>query len=1233
MKPKLFPWLVMISPIAAAPASSQLSLVNEPGFNQINVTVDPGRGLADTNVTTLTGTLDALFNIDPLTGTTSELTLSNARASGTDMSFSNSAPFGAARYNVSATNLSSTLYTILPPGTVNPVGGLFAANQHRFDIDQGSITGSTSGFLIGNNTINESFSPTNPLGGIGSGTGTVTLTTLGNSGNFLVYNTVVTLPVTLADAFLVGSTNVNITGSGTLKFSGTVQVPTSATVADTVWNGAVSQDWKDPFNWSNGVPQENAPQWAAFINTASGNYPSITAAGTYQGDWDIIVGGGTNGRLDQSAGTVATGNGNWFFLGWQGAQASYNQTGSGSLRVGGVTTPSGNMLIGLDNGTVSTWNVNTTGTARAGGIFAGCNGASTGIINMDAGTVDVSGSMQVGGSFFNNGGTGQLNMNGGIVTANIVSFANGNNNVAAISGTGVINGGTLISRQWFTLGFAGSAANVATVTNNGGTININTSGGGTMEMGVFDATSNLFTLNYGSVNLLNNAGIGFGQGGNHSGTSTFTQNGGSVTLFSDGGITAGGTGSLNLGNGGSTGTYAYNLSGGTLTTPSISKASTAANGSFNFNGGTLVAAASSTTFMQGLTAANIQNGGAIIDTNGNNITIAQPLVAYGIGGLTKQGAGTLTLSGSSSYVGDTIVQSGGQLTLADNAQLRFVVDSVGVGNRITGGGTVQLDGDFAIDLTNAPATSASSVVLVDVDNLAESYGSTFTVVGWIEESPGVWASPTGSYRFTEATGRLEGYSAPNISQQPSSVLAQEGTTVSLFVSASGFGNLTYQWYRNGVLIPGEVGTILVLTNVGSANTGDYTVEITDDTEAGLNTLSTIATVKVFPEWSELVSHDSFDSSASYGAGELTAQNPTINGYLGAWTGSNYGASRPAVSAGSLAYYGNPSYLGSTGGKVMVQTDVNGGEITYANSGQVYRELNTQLVVDDSTTGVRYLSFLFKSGQETGATTYQTLALYNSNTDEANRNFDIGLTFNGGQTGSEYNFGVDGTYSSTGVTANSVVHLMVVKFNLSNTPFTDSVTVWVDPVLGSGDPAGGTTVASADLNWDRLVLSDYDGNSAAWDEIRWGSSFDSVTLNPNPSNTFASWIAGYPAVGALSGFNDDADRDGIANSIENLFGTNPSESSQGIVRVARSGNTVTFQHPQNANPTVDVTADYVWTTDLMNFHANGASANGITVSFANSPDTPVAGTTTVTATVTGVMPPKLFISLTATQAAP
>ena len=84
----------------------------------------------------------------------------------------------------------------------------------------------------------------------------------------------------------------------------------------------------------------------------------------------------------------------------------------------------------------------------------------------------------------------------------------------------------------------------------------------------------------------------------------------------------------------------------------------------NLNGGTLRAAASSPGFLGGLTTANVQINGAIIDTNGNNITVLQPLLhpaALGAtldGGLTKNGAGTMQIGGASTYTGATTINTG-----------------------------------------------------------------------------------------------------------------------------------------------------------------------------------------------------------------------------------------------------------------------------------------------------------------------------------------------------------------------------------------------------------------------------------------------------------------------------------------------------------------------------------------------------------------------------------------------
>ena len=260
----------------------------------------------------------------------------------------------------------------------------------------------------------------------------------------------------------------------------------------------------------------------------------------------------------------------------------------------------------------------------------------------------------------------------------------------------------------------------------------------------------------------------------------------------------------------------------------------------------------------------------------------------------------------------------------------------------------------------------------------------------------------------------------------------------------------------------------------------------------------------------LLSHDSF---SGYTLGELpSTTSPAVTGYTGNWTDIDFGDQEPAVTAGSLTY-SDPLYLGSSGDSVTVPVNPGGGEIDANDSGRVFRLLDSSLAVTNSTVGTRYFSFLFQSGQQTGASTYQMLDLYNTNTADANRNFTAGLTMNGGQPGTQYNFGANEAYTSTGVAANTAVRLFVVKFDLSATVGADSVTVWIDPTLGGGEPLGGTSVSGKTIQFDRLGFSDYEGNSAAWDEIRWGTTFDSVTAVPEPSAFAAlAGLAGLAAVG-------------------------------------------------------------------------------------------------------------------------
>ena len=60
------------------------------------------------------------------------------------------------------------------------------------------------------------------------------------------------------------------------------------------------------------------------------------------------------------------------------------------------------------------------------------------------------------------------------------------------------------------------------------------------------------------------------------------------------------------------------------------------------------------------------------------------------------------------------------------------------------------------------------------------------------------------------------------------------------------------------------------------------------------------------------------------------------------------------------------------------------------------------------------------------------------------------------------------------------------------------------------------------------------------------------------------------------------------------------------------------------------AVYQWSTDLVTLHDAGVSAGGTTVNFNVNLNTPVSGTTTVTANITGTIPTRLFTVVKATR---
>lgn len=144
------------------------------------------------------------------------------------------------------------------------------------------------------------------------------------------------------------------------------------------------------------------------------------------------------------------------------------------------------------------------------------------------------------------------------------------------------------------------------------------------------------------------------------------------------------------------------------------------------------------------------------------------------------------------------------------------------------------------------------------------------------------------------------------------------------------------------------------------------------------------------------------------------------------------------------------------------------------------------------------------------------------------------------------------------------------------------------------------------------------------------------VTPQAVNTgFSGWIAGFPNVGALDGFNDDPDHDGSPNGLENFFGTDPSVASTGLVSdytIDGAFSALFFTHPQNSNPAEEISeAIYEWSTDLETFYGDGEeNPDGLTISFETETDTPNPNITTVTASMTGSLEEKIFVRVRVAQ---
>ncbi len=380
--------------------------------------------------------------------------------------------------------------------------------------------------------------------------------------------------------------------------------------------------------------------------------------------WDPTHSGGTN--LGGS-GTWNTTSAQWFDgtqdVAWQPGSDAVFQGAAGTVSISGAvnanslhfpatayTIQGGPLSLASGNTSID---VSSGGSATINSILSGSGGLTKtgdGVLTL-GGTDTFSGAMQVSG--------GTLDITAGGVVS-------GTNFVRASSGGTLTIEGTLTVADNGTFAVGSGVGGVGTVVvNSGAVVNIGNGSGG-----------------YAGRTYIG----GYLDGAGSSGVGVFTINGGIVNVAAGGPGTAGDAYCLWLNPWGGSGSAVLNLNGGTLSTARLIQDGAGKAGPVHFNGGTLQAAANNMTLINAVTA-DVDGGGAIIDTNGYNASIGQPFV-HGTGttdgGLTKIGNATLTLAGTNNFNGGTTID-GGTLKLGNASAL-------GSGDLTVDAGTLDLAG-------------------------------------------------------------------------------------------------------------------------------------------------------------------------------------------------------------------------------------------------------------------------------------------------------------------------------------------------------------------------------------------------------------------------------------------------------------------------------------------------------------------------------------------------------------
>ncbi len=137
--------------------------------------------------------------------------------------------------------------------------------------------------------------------------------------------------------------------------------------------------------------------------------------------------------------------------------------------------------------------------------------------------------------------------------------------------------------------------------------------------------------------------------------------------------------------------------------------------------------------------------------------------------------------------------------------------------------------------------------------------------------------PCGFYRARFVAGYAGGGGvAPRITTQPLSRIVDTGAAVSFTIAATGDAPLSYQWLLNGSAIPGATTNPCTIPAAQSANAGDYSVVVANDSGS---VTSRVVSLTVYPPQTVVLSDNlDSDSSANWAVSQSSADTRVTFNY-------------------------------------------------------------------------------------------------------------------------------------------------------------------------------------------------------------------------------------------------------------------------------------------------------------------------------------------------------------------